>query len=106
MPLFATLFAGVMGAFASFLAQFVTRKLAVVTAAVAALAAITGGLLLAFNTLVSPLAQQMFSTEYGQFLGLAFPPVAGTCLAAIASAWAACALYGWQLKALSISVQA
>lgn len=106
MPIFAALFSGVMASFASFLVQFVGRKMAVITAALAALALTSGALLITFNAIVSPLVAQAFNTEVGQFLGLAFPPVAGTCMAAMASCWAACTLYGWQLKALSISVQA
>lgn len=106
MPLFAALFSGVMSAFASFLVQFMSRKLAVVTAGVSALGIITVALLLGFNELISPLAAQAFSSEVGSVLGLAFPPVAGTCMATLASAWAACALYSWQLKALAIAVQA
>lgn len=106
MPLFALFFGGVMSGFASFLATFLTRKVAVVSAALIALGTITGALLLGFNTLVTPLVAQMFSSQYGQFMGLAFPPVAGTCLAALGTGWAACTLYAWQFKALSIAVQA
>jgi len=106
MPIFAALVSGLMGALASFLAKFVARKVAVVGAALTALATITGAALVTFNALVSPLVAQMFSTSYGQLIGLAFPPVAGTCMATLGAAWAACTLYAWQVKALRISVEA
>jgi len=106
MPLFALFFGSMLSALAGFLAKFLTRKLAVASTAIAALATVTGALLAAFNLAVAPLVAQMFSTAYGQLLGLAFPPVAGTCLAVYGSMWAACGLYSWQVRALKISVVA
>jgi hypothetical protein len=106
MPLFATFFGSVLAAFASFLVKFVSRKVAVATASLTALATISAALVVFFNTAVSPLVQQLFATQYGQLLGLAFPPVAGTCMAVIGSTWAACGLYAWQLKALQLTTQA
>lgn len=49
-----------------------------------------------FNGYLAPLAQQAFSTSYGQFMGLAFPPVAGTCMATFGAALLASFL--WKLK--------
>jgi len=106
MPVLGALLYSLLGGLAAFFVKFMTRKMAVISAAITALAVITGALLLTFNTVISPLAQQAFSNEVGQFLGLAFPPVAGTCIAAMGTIWAACTLYGWQLRALAISVQA
>lgn len=106
MPLLGSLLLTLVSGFASFLAQFLAKKVAIIAAALTGLAAITVALLAVFNSLVAPLAEQAFSTEYGQFLGLCFPPVSGNCLAAIGACWAACTLYGWQVKALSLAVQA
>jgi len=78
------------------------RPIALRLAAVASLLTFGGALLLVFNTAVAPLAAAVFSTAYGQFIGLAFPPIAGTCLAAVASVWSAAALYGVQRRALSL----
>lgn len=105
MPLFATFLGSLVTGLATFLAQFLSRKVAIATAAIAALATVTGGLLLAFNLAVAPLVASAFSTQYGQFLGLAFPPVAGTCLATYATVWAACVLYRWQVDGIKIGVQ-
>lgn len=106
MPMFAGLMASLFGSLVSFFMQFMTKKLAVTVSLLSALTAITGVLLAAFNAIVSPLAASVFSTDYGQFLGLAFPPVSGNCLAAMGATWAACTLYGWQLRAMSVVVQA
>lgn len=105
MPLLGTLLVNLVGGLAGFFAQFLTRKVAVVSAALVALSTITAALLLVFNSAVSPLVGQLFATEYGQFLGLAFPPVAGNCLVTIGTVWSACTLYGWQAKALALAVQ-
>lgn len=106
MPILALFFGGLMSGLTAFLATFLTRKLAIVVAAGIALATITTALLVGFNALVSPLIGELFNTPYGQFLGLAFPPVAGNCMAALGTTWTACTLYSWQMKALTIAVQA
>jgi hypothetical protein len=106
MPLLGALISTLMVGLVDFFVRFFTRKVAVLFAALTAFSAMTAVLLVSFNSVVSPLADQLFSNEVGQFLGLAFPPVAGTCMATIASTWAACALYGWQTRALALSVQA
>lgn len=105
MPLGWLLFSNIMGGLVAFFARYFTRKVAVIAAALTVLATITGALLSTFNVVVSPLVAQLFSTQYGQLIGLAFPPVAGSCLAALGTTWSACTLYAWQRVALSISVQ-
>ena len=56
-----------------------------------------------FNAMVSPLVASMFSTQYGQFLGLAFPPVAGTCLATITATWVGCSTYKLRERAILVN---
>jgi len=106
MPLLGALLTTLFGGIATWFVSILGRKLAVAAAGIGALATITGALMLAMRSVVNPLLASMFSTQYGQFLGLAFPPVAGTCIAAIATTWAACALYKWQRAAVNIGVQA
>lgn len=93
MPLLASLLSGLLGSLLGGLGRDTARKSTVLVAALASFAAATGALMLAFSQFVSPLVQMMFSTQYGQFLGLAFPPVAGNCIAAITGVWIACAVY-------------
>jgi len=106
MPLLGALIISLASGIASFFVQFLTRKLAIAAAAVAALGVVTVALLAGFNGLVAPLVAQLFATSYGQVIGLAFPPVAGTCMATISACWAACTLYKWQVRAISLSAVA
>lgn len=93
MPLLANLLAGIFGALFGGLAKDAARKGTTLVAAVVAFGVATAALMLVFRTLIAPLVQSMFSTAYGQFIGLAFPPVAGNCLAAYTGCWIACAVY-------------
>lgn len=103
MPIFATLMMSLFGGIASFFIEFVTKKIAVAGAAVAAFAVCLVVLMAVFNAAVAPLVQAMFSTSYGQFIGLAFPPMAGTCLASIATVWTACALYKLKMQSIKLT---
>lgn len=104
MPLLAGLLAQLFGGFAAQIAAMFVKKAGTAVAAAAAIAVCMGVLVVAFNTVVSPFVAAMFSTTYGQFIGLAFPPMAGTCLAAIGTTWAACGLY--KLKVATIKATA
>ena len=106
MPIFATLIASLTGGVASFLALLWGKKIAVAALAVAAFAVALAVLMAIFNALVSPLIAGMFSTQYGQFLGLAFPPIAGSCMASIATCWGACALYKLKMQSIKMSASA
>jgi len=103
MPIFAafigTFFTGLTG----FLSTLFVAKVAGRLAAIAAITALGVALLLLFNSAVAPLASAVFSTPYGQLLGLVFPPVAGSCMAAITALWAACMLYRLQVQAIKIT---
>lgn len=103
MPLFAGMVSAFFTALASFLARLFAAKVAVRLAAVAALATLGGALMLTFNGIVAPLVAGIFSTQYGQLLGLAFPPVAGTVLTGIATLWGACTTYKLQERAIKVT---
>lgn len=106
MPLLAALWSAVVGGMASFIALLWAKKLAVAALAVAGFAASLAVLMAAFNMLVSPLVAAMFSTQYGQFIGLAFPPIAGTCLTSLATCWGACALYKLKVQSIKMTASA
>ena len=106
MPLLAALFSTLAGGMASFLAAIWAKKIGVTIVAIAAFAAALVALMLTFNVLVAPLVQSMFSTSLGQFIGLAFPPIAGTCLASLGACWGACALYKLKIQAIRMSAAA
>ena len=106
MPILAGLLSSLFGGIASFVALLWAKKLAVSTLAVAAFVVTLTALMLVFNQLATPLVAAMFSTQYGQFLGLAFPPIAGTCMASIATCWGACALYKLKMQSIKMSASA
>lgn len=106
MPLLAGLITSLFGGVASLIALLWAKKIGVTIIAVAAFASALLALMAVFNGLVSPLLADMFSTSLGQFIGLAFPPIAGTCLAAISTCWGACALYKLKVQAIKMSASA
>ena len=106
MPLLAALFASLVGGITSFLALYVSKKIAVAALAVAAFALSLTALMAAFNAAVAPFIAAMFSTQYGQFLGLAFPPIAGSCMVALSTTWGACMLYKLRLQSIKMSASA
>lgn len=74
MPLFAALFSALFSSLGIFLAKMFAAKLAIRIAGVAVLVALSGGLVTTFNAMIVPLLSLLFNTQYGQFIGLAFPP--------------------------------
>lgn len=106
MPIFAALVQSLFGAAALFLAQLWAKKVAVAALAVGAFAVALSVLMVVFNALVSPYLASMFQSQYGQFLGLAFPPIAGSCMASIGSCWAACGLYKLKMQSIKMSASA
>lgn len=104
MPILGALLSSLFTGLAAALVQWWTKKATTAIFGAAALFACAVVLMAAFNTLIAPMVQSMFQTQYGQFIGLAFPPIAGTCMAAISATWAGCALY--KLKVASIKLTA
>lgn len=103
MPVFAVWMGALFGQLAGFLAKFMAIKFAIRTTAATAIVGFTIALMALFNSVVAPLVAQAFSTQYGTVIGLAFPPVAGTCLAAIVTVWTACGTYRMQVGFVKMS---
>lgn len=103
MPIFAALLTGLFSSIGVFLAKIVAVKVAVRAAAVVALAALSAALVVVFNTAVTPFVQALFSTQYGQFLGLLFPPISGTVLVALMAFWLAVMAYRLQARAIALT---
>lgn len=104
MPLLAAFIGSLIGGIVQFFAQLASRKITVMVLATASITLAYVGLLSAFNVAITPLVQAMFSTQYGQFLGLAFPPISGTCMAVIGVTWGGCVMY--KIKIVSIKLTA
>lgn len=96
--LLASIFSGLTGVIAAVFGAQVAARLAAVTA----LFTFAGALSVAFNAAVAPLVSVVLNNPFGQVAGLAFPPIAGTCLATIATTWAGCGLFSLQRRALGM----
>lgn len=87
MPLFGTLLASLGGAIYSLMVAMVGAKLAARMAAVFFLAGIYISCVIFFTGLIGPWLGTLFSSTYGQLLGLLFPPISGTVVASLAGYW-------------------
>lgn len=103
MPFLAQLFTGLFGGLVTWLLGTFTAKVAVRVAAAAAMLFLATGLFTAFNLLISPWIGQLFNTQYGQFLGLIFPPVAGTVITGLMGLFLAVKVYHLQQRAVAIT---
>lgn len=103
MPLFAQFFGALFTALGGFLLKLFVARVAVRVAAVAAVMSLGAGMFTAFNMAVAPLVAMVFSHPYGQFLGLLFPPIAGTILSVLLAAWVSVKTYQVQRRAIEIT---
>lgn len=106
MPLLGGLLVWLFGGLASFLAEMFGKKVGVGLAFVASLGGVVLVLLGGMRLVVEPLAGQLFAYPYAGWMGLAFPPVSGTCMVALGATWAATVLYRWQLESLRLAASA
>jgi len=100
MPIFAALVSLLFTKLMLFLGLMFAKKVALTILGVAALVTIAGALYATMRGVIIPLATSLFSTSYGSILGLAFPPIAGTCILGIFTVWSACGLYSYQRTAI------
>lgn len=103
MPLFAQFFGALFGALGGFLLKLFAAKIAMRVAGVGLLMALGAGMLTAFNTAIAPLIAQVFSHPFGQFLGLLFPPIAGSILTMLLTAWVSIKTYEVQRRAVELT---
>jgi len=100
---------GVLGSLAAgaitFIAQLLTKRLALVTVAVGIIATVTAGFYAAIQALISGIAVSV-PAEITQYAGIVCPDNAPGCAAAVISAhflrWA----YDWHVKIVTLKVQA
>lgn len=106
MPILGAFLASVFGALFGGMTKDVARKGATLAIALVSFAAASAALLAIMKAAVQPLLAAAFSTGYGQVIGLAFPPVAGTCLTAYASCWIGCAVYRAHIRIVQTTASA
>ena len=87
MPALAALIKALFGNASGLLLALVSTRYGVAVFAVGVLAALYVAAVGAFTGLVQPLVSAIFSTAFGQVLGLVFPPISGTIMAAYTGLW-------------------
>jgi len=103
MPLFAAMVSAFFTALSGFLAKLFIARVALRIAGVAAIMGFGSVLMVTFNGVVAPMVANMFSTQFGQLIGLAFPPAAGTVIAGVGVVWIACTTYKLQVQAVKLT---
>lgn len=87
MPLLGKLLAAVGSSIFGLIAGIVGAQLAARLTAVAGLAALYISCVVYFTQVIGPWLAGVFSSQYGQLLGLLFPPVSGSVLAGLVGYW-------------------
>ncbi len=99
LPALATFFAGLFGQLIGWLAQYVTRRMAVTTTAITALVALAATMTFTLNTIANAISVSV-PPELSQGISMFMPDNAIPCLSAVASArlirWA----WEWQFYAV------
>jgi hypothetical protein len=87
MPLFAALVKGLFGSAISVMLALAAARESIRLSGVLLLAAVYLVAVVAYSTFISPLLSSLFATSYGQVIGLAFPPIAGTVITGLSALW-------------------
>lgn len=87
MPVFAALFLSIFNKVWSMVVFYLGARLAIRVGIILGLAGLYVAGLASFNAFVQPLLSALFNTQYGQLLGLIFPPIAGTVIAGLIGLW-------------------
>jgi hypothetical protein len=87
MPLLASLLASIGTSIFGLIAGLVGAKIAARLVAVAGLATLYISCVVYFTSVVGPWMATVFSSQYGQLLGLLFPPISGSIIASLAGYW-------------------
>lgn len=87
MGAIVTLLGAIGSSIFGLIAALVGGKLAARLTAVASLAAIYLSCVVYFTTMIGPWIGSVFSSQYGQLLGMLFPPISGSVIAALVGYW-------------------
>jgi hypothetical protein len=89
MPIFSALFLSLAGKAFALLALVQAQHWGVRIAVVTSLATVYVACVVVFTAVIGPLFNAVTSSNYGQLIGLLFPPMAGTVLGLLAGLWGA-----------------
>lgn len=104
MPIFAALFKAFSLHFIAIYLAVTGGKLSVRILVAVAVATAYVACVTAFTMFIYPLLSNLFSTAYGQVLGLAFPPIVGTLLAAFVAIWGCIVAKNYATKMVKVAL--
>lgn len=87
MPLLGALIQSLFGNISALILALAASRYALALSAVLGLAGLYIAAVGAFSAFVQPLIGALFSTSFGQVIGLAFPPIAGSIIAGYYALW-------------------
>lgn len=103
MPILAGLLSSLLGWLGVTLADIFGRRVANAILVAGTFAVVFGALFALLRSTVNGLITAMPTDSWiAMGLGMAFPPMASTCIAAFGAVWAGCTLYRWQVKSLEL----
>ena len=102
MTLLGTLLVNLFSGLMNFFVHFMTKKIAFGVAVTVTLGGIIAAVIGTMRALVAGIAVAASDPAFLMGLSIGFPSNAPTCMAAIATCWAACTLYSWQKSALDL----
>lgn len=105
MTIFATLISWIAAKFGALIVAIHASRLAARVAVLTAIAGSYAALVIGFNAFVDPLWSALVGHEYGQLLGLLFPPVSGTVLAGLVTLWSGVLAYRYVSGLAAASVR-
>lgn len=102
MPILGALLTSLFGSILTFLAAYLTKKIAFGVAAVAAYSTITLALYAVFRSVLNGLNGYVISMPefWTLMLQISIPPAAPFCFSSYMTVWSACTVYAWQRDAL------
>lgn len=105
MSIFATLVAWIAGKLGALLVAIQSARYAARVTVLTSIAASYVALLAVFNLAFAPAWSALVGHQYGQLLGLLFPPASGTVLASLVTVWTALLAYRYVSSLAAASVR-
>jgi len=87
MPLLGSLLLSLLKPIFDLIVGIIGIKAAIRITAISTLAAIYVSCVIYYTQMIGPWLAGLFSTAYGQLLGLLFPPISGSILASLSAYW-------------------
>lgn len=105
MPALALLLKAALGNIYALALALKAQEIAIRLGAIAIMAAAYVACVVGFTVLIQPLLSTVFSTAYGQVLGLLFPSIAGTVLMGIVTLWGCLVVKAYYMRFIKLGIK-